>query len=83
VVSSRDLYLTTHNTHNRETSMLPVRFEPTVSNGERPQTFALDRAAPGSNRSDYKKGKEIPLEAWTGLEGSRRMMLPDFKTVGT
>jgi hypothetical protein len=29
------------------------------------------------------KGKEIPLQAWTGSEGSRRLRLPDFKTVGT
>jgi len=27
----RDLYLTTHNTHNRQTFMSPVGFEPTVS----------------------------------------------------
>jgi hypothetical protein len=31
--------LTTHNTHNRQTSTPPVRFEPTVSAGERPQTY--------------------------------------------
>jgi hypothetical protein len=42
---SRDLYLTTHNTHNRQTSMPPVEFKPTTSAGERPQTNALDRAA--------------------------------------
>jgi len=41
----RDLYLTTHNTHNRHTSMPPVVFEPTISAGERPQTYALDGAA--------------------------------------
>jgi hypothetical protein len=29
------------------------------------------------------KGKEIPLQAWTGPEGSRRLRLPDFKRVGT
>ena len=34
----RDLYLTTHNTHNRQTSMPPVGFELTISAGERPQT---------------------------------------------
>ena len=28
-------------------------------------------------------GKAIPLQAWTGPEGSRRLRLPDFKTVGT
>jgi hypothetical protein len=30
-----------------------------------------------------KKGKAIPLQAWIGPEGFRRMRLPDFKTVGT
>jgi len=34
----RDLYLTTHNTYNRQTAMLPVGFKPTISAGERPQT---------------------------------------------
>ena len=29
------------------------------------------------------KGKAIPLQAWTGPEGSRSLRLPDFKTVGT
>ena len=33
----RDLYLTTHDTYNRQISMLPVGFEPTISAGERPQ----------------------------------------------
>ena len=25
----------------------------------------------------------IPLQAWRGPEGSRRLRLPDFKTIGT
>ena len=29
------------------------------------------------------KGKAIPLQAWTGPEGSRDLRLPDFKTIGT
>jgi len=36
----KDLYLTTHNTHNRQTSMPPAGFE-------WPQTYASDRAATG------------------------------------
>jgi len=32
---------------------------------------------------DKVKGKAIPLQAWTGPEGSRRLRLPDFKTTGT
>ena len=43
-----DLYLTTHNTLNRQTSMPPAGFEPTIPAGERPQTYALDRAATGT-----------------------------------
>jgi len=35
----RDLYLTTHDTHNRQISMLPVGFETKISAGERPQFF--------------------------------------------
>ena len=27
------------------------------------------------------KGKTIPLQAWTGPEGSRSWRLPDFKTI--
>jgi hypothetical protein len=27
------------------------------------------------------KGKAIPLQDWTGPEGSRRLRLPDFKTI--
>jgi hypothetical protein len=31
----------------------------------------------------YKLVKAIPLQAWTGPEGSRRLRLPDFTTDGT
>jgi len=29
------------------------------------------------------EGKAIPLQAWTGPAGSRRLGLPDFKKIGT
>ena len=41
-VRRRDLYLTTHNTHNRQIFMPRVGFDPTISEGERPKTYALD-----------------------------------------
>ena len=47
-VRRRDLYLTIHVSHNRQTYMSPVGFELTISAGERPQTYALDRAATGT-----------------------------------
>jgi len=43
----RGLYLITHKT-NREASMSPEGFEPTISTGERPQTYALDCAVTGT-----------------------------------
>ena len=34
--------------------------------------------------TQYKgKGKAISLQAWTGPKCSRRLRLPDFKTIGT
>ena len=41
----RDLYLTTHDTHNRQISMPSVGFEPKISAGERPQAAHLLSAA--------------------------------------
>ena len=39
-----DLYLTTHDTHNRQISMPPVGFEPKISAGERPAAARLLRS---------------------------------------
>jgi len=43
----KDLRLTSHNTHKKQTSMPPAGFEPAIPASERPQTHALDRAATG------------------------------------
>jgi hypothetical protein len=40
----RDLYLTTHDTHNRQISMPPVGFQPKISAGERPAAARLLRS---------------------------------------
>jgi len=32
---------------------------------------------------DCVKGKAIPAQAWTSLESSRRLRIPDFKTINT
>ena len=49
----RDLYLTAHNTHSRQTSMPPVGFETTIPASEQPQTYALDRAATGNGNKNH------------------------------
>jgi hypothetical protein len=36
-----------------------------------------------NQRSCKRKGKAIPLQSWRGPEGSRKLKLPDFKTIGT
>jgi hypothetical protein len=43
----RDLYLTTHNTHNRQTSMSRPKFETPIPQSERLQTYVLIRAVTG------------------------------------
>jgi len=30
-----------------------------------------------------QKSKDIPVQAWKGPEGTRRLMLPDCKKIGT
>jgi len=39
----RDFFLTTHDTHNRQTSMPPVGFESAISEVKRQEIHALDR----------------------------------------
>jgi hypothetical protein len=41
----KDLYLTTHSTHERQTLLPPAGFELAIPKNERPQTHVLDRAA--------------------------------------
>ena len=67
-----DLYLTTHNI---QTSMPPVGFEPTISVGERPQTYALDRAATATGPKHYYQvkfgaGSELPHQTITVLKST-------------
>ena len=79
----RDLYLTTHNTLNRQTSMPPVGFEPTNSEGDRQHTYTLDRAATGTGpsvpsgfiylwrlRKNFLTKCLNPFALWYGLQPS-------------
>jgi hypothetical protein len=49
----KDIYLTTHDTHNGQISITPVGFEPRISVGERPQAAHL-----------LKSWVRIPQGAW-------------------
>ena len=48
-----DLYLTTHNTHDRQRSVFLTGFDPAVPASERPQTHALDHAAASIGERKY------------------------------
>ena len=52
----RYLYLTTHSTYKRQTSMPPVGFKPTIPASERPQTNALESVANGIGTVVWIKG---------------------------
>ena len=73
----RDLYLTTHDTHNRQISMPPVGFEPMIAAGERPQTYVLDRAATGTGNTD--KYKVIYLEFHKYMLKQTGLMRCDYR----
>jgi hypothetical protein len=43
----------------------------------------MNRFGSKNSLSPSVKGKEIPLQALTGSEGSRRLRFPDIKAIGT
>jgi hypothetical protein len=47
-----------HTTLTTDTSIPPVGFEPTISAGERPQTYGIDRAATGTGKSNRRLKNE-------------------------
>jgi hypothetical protein len=48
-----------------------------------PRIVTPYRDSVDGTRGSVNKDKAIPLQAWTGPEGSRRLRFPDFKTIGT
>jgi len=64
---SWDLYLTTHDTHNRQISMPPVGFEPTISAGERPQALPASSQLQG----DWSESRGC----WSGWEAGSMSVL--------
>jgi hypothetical protein len=62
---SRDLYLKTHNTHNRQTSMPPAGFEPAILAGLRLRLIFHERhcRSPQPSVSTQQRGTEPQLLA--------------------
>jgi hypothetical protein len=66
----RDLYLITYTQkHKRQTSIPPVAFEPRISAGERPQTYAFERAANGTGitRFNIHKSYVLPTQCFVWI----------------
>jgi ferredoxin-like protein FixX len=63
----RGLYLATHNTHKRQTSMSMAWFELPIPKSEGPQTHALDRAA---TRMDGVITKRHKIQIFSALKTS-------------
>ena len=62
----RDLYLTTHDNLNRQISMPPVGFEPTISAGERPRPRPVPRFQQATQYSTQLRTQDwhlMPLKA--------------------
>ena len=60
---------TTHNTHNRQTSILPAAFQPAIPTSEQPQTYALEWAAIGtSHLYRYRANKSHLHQNYVGME---------------
>jgi hypothetical protein len=55
----RDLYLTTHNTHKKETSMPPAGFDTSVPASKGPLTLALDHLTTGIGRKKILRTKYL------------------------
>ena len=56
-----DLYLTTHNTHERQVSMPSAGFEPAIPEIDRPQTHTVDLTAT-SNYLNWRNTKRLQSE---------------------
>jgi len=58
----RDLYLTAHNTHNRQTSMSPAVFEPTIPASKRSQIYF----------ANYRMHVLTFIVLWCGKDSTKR-----------
>ena len=70
VISPSQRPLPDNTQHSQQTSMPPVGFELTISAGERPQIYALDRAATGTDNEHVVRQKntlKVRLEVCTAI----------------
>jgi len=79
MISSSQRPLPDKTQHSQQTIMPPMGFEPTISTGERPQTYALDRAATGTGDSAlWWFNIAGNNNAYFGLHVKYQVFLPQF-----
>ena len=76
----RDLYLTTHNTNKRQTSMPQAGFEQAVPVSERTETHAIDCAATGTGISKNRPTK-IVKETFRTTNSAASVTYVFFETI--
>ena len=54
-----------------------------VSPPRKPSSGSTAHAFQQRDQLNELKGKAIPLQAWTGPEGFKRLRIPNLKTIGT
>ena len=53
-----------------------------LASGYSANLFGLGYGRRASSRAKVKKAKSVPLQAWSGPEGSMKLRFPDFVTTG-
>ena len=61
-------------------SFFPITFIPSISFNPTLIIRTSGQILEPLNRTLYSKGKVVPLQAWTGPEGSRKLRFPDYVT---
>ena len=77
VISLSQRPLPDNTQHSQQKSMPPVGFEPTTLAGERPQTYALDRAANGTGEQQFIASLNKTLKKTPSLTASPLRLLRD------
>jgi hypothetical protein len=70
----RNLYLTAHNTHKKQTFISPAGFEPTIPAIERQQTQALDRTVAGIGCFFYVREINMLNRLWKNHGRTRTLL---------
>jgi hypothetical protein len=98
VVSCTVRFVSSHRRHCPQNTTASDHILPDTSFTSRPGADAVVRLYPAAataiEQSCHRqirentavgkgKGKAVPLQAWSGPEGSRKLRFPDFKTIGT